>query len=376
MPKKTLSVRLKSARESIGLTIIEAAARLGFASYQTLSKIEAGEREVKASELSKFAKVYFCSMGNLLGEEDKPTEYSFLWRDAPTDESVKKEIEAEILYRSDQYSLLERLLGTKVNKGFINVSIDDIRGNNEINILAAEVSDLLGLGNRPAFTLQKVLEQDYGVKIFFHPLSSGSAFSMVHPDVGSVIVINSNEAPWRRNYDLAHELFHLITWKVVNPSDLEDPLYFNEIEKKANKFASILLLPENEISAEVKNRVEAQKEFTYSDVVDIAMEFGASAVALTYRLANLRFIKWEDADESAHDEELAKISRNMRKEEWGEEPKPERFHSLAIRCLRKGLISRGKFAEIVNIDRSDIDEFISDKGLMEQEGNTIEIMAT
>ncbi len=66
----------------------------------------------------------------------------------------------------------------------------------------------------------------------------------------------------------------------------------------------------------------------------------------------------------------------MRKEEWGEKPEPERFHYLAIRCLRKGLISRGKFTEIVNIDRSDIDEFIRNKGLMEQEGNTIEIMAT
>ncbi len=145
MPKNTLPERLKSARESIGLTIIDAAAKLGFANYQTLSKIEAGEREVKASELSKFARVYFCGISKLLGEENKQIEYNFLWRDAPTDNSVKKEIEAEISYRSDQYSLLEKLLGAKAKKAFINVSIDDIRSNNEINILAAEVSDLLGL---------------------------------------------------------------------------------------------------------------------------------------------------------------------------------------------------------------------------------------
>jgi predicted HTH domain antitoxin len=54
----------------------------------------------------------------------------------------------------------------------------------------------------------------------------------------------------------------------------------------------------------------------------------------------------------------------------------ERFTNLAIRCLRKGLISRGKFAELLNIDRSDIDDFIEDLGLMEPEGNTIEMMAT
>jgi len=374
MPNKELASRLRAARESLGLTIIEAAKRLGFPSYQTLTKIEEGEREVKASELSRFSKVYFCSIGKLLGEENIYSEYGFLWRNPPQDEN-KKRIEAEVSYRYEQYHLLEKLLNLKIKRKFLDVTVDDISSYNDISDLAEKFRELLALGSRPAFTLQKVLEQDYGIKILFYPIPFGSAVSTISPDFGAVIVINSDEAPWRRNYDLAHELFHLVTWKAISLRDLEDRLYFEEIEKKANRFASILLLPETEVRKEIMERIETQKQFTYSDLVDIAMEFGVSAKALLYRMAHLRFIKWEDAEKIAKDEELAEISRQKRKDEWGEPPKSERFIFLAIRCLRKGLISRGKFAEMVRIDRSDIDYFIENIGLMELEGNQIEIMA-
>ncbi|ODS32999.1 MAG: helix-turn-helix protein [Candidatus Scalindua rubra] len=375
MSNTKIAYQLKVARESLGLTLIEAAKRLGFPNYQTLMKIEEGKREVKASELSKFSRVYFCSIGKLLGEKEFSLGNVFLWRELQQ-VMKKKKIEAEILYRCEQYHLLEKCLNLKAKKGFIEVSIDDISTNNDISTLAERVSELLALGSRPAFTLQKVLEQDYSVKILFYPIPFGSAVSTVNPDYGTVIVINTDEAPWRRNYDLAHELFHLITWKAVSLKDLEDQTYFVDIEKKANRFASILLLPGKEVRKEITERIETQKQFTYSDLVDIAMEFGVSAQALLYRMANLRFIKWEDADNIAKDEELAEINKQKRKREWGETPESERLIFLAIRCLRKGLISRGKFAEVIGIDRSEIDSYIEKKGLMELEGNRIEIMAS
>ena len=376
MPNNELAARLKAAREALGLTLGDAAKKVGFPHYQTLTSIENGEREVKASELSKFSKAYFISLNRLLGEEQLQLSNAFLWRNPPHAES-KKQIEAEIYYRCEQFHLLEKLLNLKAKKGtFIDVSIDDISSNNEITTLSEKLRDYLSLGSRPAFTMQKVLEQDFGVKILFETMPAGSAVSTCNPEFGSVIVINSEEAPWRRNYDLAHELFHLVTWKAISLKDLEDQSFFNDIEKKAERFASILLLPGNDVKKEVLERIETQKQFTYSDVVDIAMEFGVSAKALLYRMANLRLLAWEEADRIAKDEELTEISRHKRQDEKGEKPKSERFISLAVRCLRKGLISRGKFAEMVSIDRSDIDDFIEETGLMELEGNPIEIMAS
>ena len=52
MTDKELGTRLRLLRSHMGLSLTEAAHRLGFPSYQTLAKIEAGEREVRASELA------------------------------------------------------------------------------------------------------------------------------------------------------------------------------------------------------------------------------------------------------------------------------------------------------------------------------------
>jgi len=110
MSRMELAERLRKAREVVGLSIGEAALRLGFSNYQTLSNIEKGEREVKASELAQFAKTYFCSMSTLLvGEDIAPPAVHFLWRKAPTER--KTEVEASIKHRFEEYHLLEKLLG-------------------------------------------------------------------------------------------------------------------------------------------------------------------------------------------------------------------------------------------------------------------------
>jgi len=234
---------------------------------------------------------------------------------------------------------------------------------------------LMGLGQRPACSLHKVLEQEYGVKILYYHLACGSAASMVHPDMGKAVVINANEAPWRQNYDLAHELFHLILWKAFSIEEMKDALFFADIEKKADRFASMLLLPEVEIRREIEQILENNSHLTYSDIVDIAIDFGVSAKALVYRLAFINLINWETAKAIAQDEELAEVSREKRMPDI-KPRRSDRFIALAVRCLRNGLISRGKFADLLDIDRSDIDNYIENTGMMESEGRTIEVMAT
>jgi Zn-dependent peptidase ImmA (M78 family) len=373
MPDKELASRLKYARESAGLSLTEAARRLGYTNYQTLTNIENAEREVKASELANFAKIYFCNISNLLDQGRVRPDFSFLWRNPPLIDDQRKEVESNIYFKCEQYHLLEDLLKIRSAKGFIETTEDDIRSNNAINQLAERTRSLLGLGNRPAFALRKVLEENFSVKILYLPLSQGSAVSMVHEKCGKAIVINTKEAPWRRNYDLAHELFHIILWKVFSPDDLKDEYVFSEMEKKADRFASMLLLPEEEIKQESYKLWESQKRLTYSDLVDIAMDFGVSTKALLYRYANLKFLDWESADKIANDEELAELSREKRCVDKESVKVSDRFITLAIRCLRKGFISRGKFAEMVEIDRADIDDFIEGSGMMESEGRLIEI---
>mgnify|MGYP000867220292 CR=1 FL=1 len=378
MLKMELAERLRKARESAGLSIGEATSRLGFSNYQTLSSIEKGDREVKASELVLFAKAYFCSLNNLLiKDEISHPAIHFLWRKAPLER--KAEIEAAIRLRVEGYHLVEQLLGMiDESTGFsIMVSPSDIRTYQQVDILATRVSNLLNLGSRPALSLQKVMEQVLRTKILFIKLSEfGSAAVTVHPEFGATIVVNNEEAPWRINFTLAHELFHIITWNTFDPSDLEqDEFLFKDIEKKADRFASTLLLPESTVREELSSRIKNQR-LSFSDIVDIAREFGVSSQALLYRMANLRIVEWEKANELAKNDELHQIDRRIRKDSANEAPSSERFSLLAVKCLRRGLISRGKFSELLEIDRADIDDFLEYRGLCEEEGESIEIMAS
>jgi Zn-dependent peptidase ImmA (M78 family) len=375
MKNLTLGERLKKIRNSLGLKLTEAADRLGFSNYQILSNIEEGKREVKAAELFNFSKVYYCSLDQLLGHSEPTLEVRFVWRNPPKERKV--EIEKKIRFHCEKYKLLENFLNVKPKESFFyNANLDEISTYNNVNKLASKVSDILKLGRRPAFTLQKVLEQDYGVKILFLT-TEGSSISTVSSDLGRIIVINKDEAPWRQNYDLAHELFHLITWEaVISSQNYVNEKYSNDIENKANSFASELLLPFEEVRNEIVDRREAFKQITYSDLVDIAIDFGISTQALVYRLFNLKFISdFELTKKLATDIDLLQINSEKRIEEW-EKRESERFISLAIRCLRKGFISRGKFAELIELDdRSRIDEFIAGRGLIEKKGDLIEIMA-
>ena len=80
MPNANFPRRLRELRESLGLSVGDAAEKLNFSSYQTLTNIEEGKRQVKASELPLFSKIYFCSLSTLLGEQPVQERLSLLWR--------------------------------------------------------------------------------------------------------------------------------------------------------------------------------------------------------------------------------------------------------------------------------------------------------
>ncbi|MEE9913261.1 MAG: ImmA/IrrE family metallo-endopeptidase [Deltaproteobacteria bacterium] len=377
MVMSSLAERLRKARESAGLTIGEAAIRLGFKNYQILSNIEKGEREVKASELALFARTYFCNMSSFLVNDDEPlSAINLLWRKAPSEER-KKEVEAYIKNRFEQYHLIEKLLeiDNKNIHGLLTINKEDIRTNYQIDELCLKIGNMLNLGSKPALSLQKIMEQDLQIKILFINLHDfGSAATTVHAELGEAIVVNNEEAPWRINFTLAHELFHILTWNTFNTAEIEaDHNLFGEMERKADRFASTLLLPETAVRQELVKKI-IERKLPFSDIVDIARDFGVSTQALLYRMANLRLIEWDKANELTKNDELTMIDRRIRNDSPCEHPVSERFISLSAKCLRKGLISRGKFAEITDIDRADIDEFLEYRGLTEMEGESVEIM--
>ncbi|MBC8417213.1 MAG: ImmA/IrrE family metallo-endopeptidase, partial [Desulfobacterales bacterium] len=210
--EEILNERILAARETAGFSITQAAQKLGFKNYQTLSAIEKGARKMNAHELIMMARLYGRTLDYFL-ESDVAPDPVPLWR--KTTKTDINQIQRQFLSFLENYSNLEHLLGLKRRWKDIlrNYDRDDFsyNGFEQAGKLGAEIHIFLDLGSRPSLNLLNVLENKLRFKILHMPLEDGvSGASVVDNALGVGILINANDAPWRRNFDLAHELFHII----------------------------------------------------------------------------------------------------------------------------------------------------------------------
>lgn len=102
----------------------------------------------------------------------------------------------------------------------------------------------LDLGTIPAERLIEKVEKDLDVPILFVDTiesSEGHAISgaTCHLQDMGAILINRNESEARRYYDLAHELFHALTWDAIKPDHRESN---SLVERVGSKRIEQLLL--------------------------------------------------------------------------------------------------------------------------------------
>ena len=379
--QKKLANRLKNERESLDFTLKEVSEKLGFNNYQTLSSIEAGEREVKAWELSKLASIYGRDMDFFLNLELPQKEVRILWR-SPEIIPQKTLIERQFISICKRYQNLLKLLDepSSTNSG-LKFKIDKHKLLTQdafkyVEDLALSYVSILKLGCRPACSLAKILEEEMGFKIIFLPMDYGiSGGSTVDNNFGLAVLINANDAPWRRNFDLAHELFHLITWEDFSPDEiyLDEARGKNRVEKLADVFAASLLMPEEEVRDDFKKQSE-NKSISYLNLVEIARDFEVSIEALLWRLVNLGLLRKEDIQEELEKGAIKDIDKKHRHIDWTEAEKPylsDRYISLAIKAFYLGKISKGKLAEYVGEKYSEVPSFLNKYGYDENEDYSV-----
>lgn len=361
----TLGARLKSARETAGLTQNQVADKLGVA-RTTIVAIEKGERRVKPAELVVLAPLYGESVGRLL----RPTalvpdmELQFrLSRARPT--SDEKSVEAtKLLQRlAASYVELEGRLGLplptqyppeyEVRRGRMAEQADDV---------AQQIRHLLGVGPRaPLHELEHILETEIGFRIFTRPLSSNIAGAFAfHEALGACVILNLLHPATRRLWTLAHEFGHFLTSRrSVDVLRLDEA----NAEDFADKFAGALLLPASEMRRQVDHYQRAEGKFSTRHLIYLASSFGVSIEALTRRLEALRLL------ESGTYEMLRARGLNeaVVAEVTGKpgEPRPRspsRFGLLAAEAYSRGLLSEGQVASMLGIDRVSTRELLDEVG--------------
>jgi len=382
--EKVLDKRIMAARQAAGFSITEAAQKLGFKNYQTLSAIEKGARNINAHELIMMARLYGRNLDYFL-ESDVAPDPVPLWRHEvkPALKARKtdvNQIQRQFLSFLENYSNLEHLLGLKRRWKDIQKNYDrddfSVNGFEQADKLGADIHNFLDLGSRPSLNLLNVLENTLRFKILHLSLGDGvSGASLVDNILGVGILINAKDAPWRRNFDLAHELFHVITWNVFSPEEIGNGTTKTRPEQYADIFASSLLLPEAHLLNALKETA-TDNEIRVIDIIELAKEFGVSTEAVLWRLVNLKKLKKSQAQRVLDNPKFRDLDRSMRRRLYSGDRLskfPSRFISLACRCLMEGKISRGAFAEYLEIDRAEIDDYLDAAGFVE--GNYAKIAA-
>lgn len=371
--RQRLGRRIRTARNSLSLTQQQLAREASLPAPQVVSQIEKGEREVKAWELVNIARVLRVEVGELLKVEEPAPRGVVLWRELPTE---NREIrEAEFVRDCERYALLERLCGQCAESDLPQWQEDPRHLTyEEAAALAEKARREFDFGSRPAHALAGVLEDRYGVKIWYRSLGAdGSAASMIGP-AGPAILMNADEVPWRRNFSIAHELFHLLTWpKTATRVQETGGTTEHRIEQLANSFASAILLPEESLrSALARRRKEGR--LLLADLIELAREYDVSTQALLYRLMNLGELGSDEATSLLNSAALRTLDRTSRPAAWARPPElPERYVRLAFIAYHKGKLSKARLAELLGVGLADLNAKLKDYGFDEGEDYTAEL---
>lgn len=338
--------RMKARREELGLSQEQMARRMSFNHRQTLAAIENGRRNVQPAELAAAARIlevdpdYFTDAFLAVGEA------SFSFR---TDGVDPQELAAFEL-RAGRWLATYRELGEEEGRpaSYLVPSLSLSRGSSYEDAQAAadHVRRRLGLGRYPARELEAGLEREWGILVLYVDAPSGVSGAASRLDGLQVMLINRNEPAGRRNYDIAHELFHLMTWDSLPPRRIDSATSARgagRVEQLANNFAAALLMPEST----VRRAWEARKDVPMQDwLAGAAARFGVSGPALKWRVHNLDLISERKLPD---DREISLAGRERTAAE-----RPQLFNASFVQrvhaAVESGVLSLRKASSLLGLD--------------------------
>ncbi len=348
----SVSTRLKLARKALHLTLSEVQIKTGVGT-STLSDFESAKREPRLAQLVQLAKVYDRPLTFFLS--DQPVSHEVvLWREKPKSPAAEQ-IQLRLLNLAEQYHHLEAWCDEHQPIRLPSVTAPNAASFRypDAQQLAHDIRQQLALGERPGQTLLRVLEEVCQVKVFhldFEP--TGSAACTFSPQFGAAVLLNSRHVRWRRNFDLAHELFHLVTWNVFRTEQTGTAVEASAQEEKfATCFARHLLMPREVLRLVVDARRAKNKDhLSFEDLFEVARQFDVSVEALLWHISLEYKIPETEVRNSL------KAFRNQMSF-WDDRERdipperPMRYQALARKALRLGKLSTGRYAEYVGISR-------------------------
>lgn len=165
-------------------------------------------------------------------------------------------------------------------------------------------------------------------------------------DRAFIILGNMKKSSVRRNFDLAHELGHLLMHSLIDMDSLSKDEH-KAIEKEANDFASYFLMPEEDFINDFNQIAKKSNPYSY---VELKMKYMVSIIALEYRAYKLGLLSYEENRYF-----YASLNKNnMRKKEPLDEDipvvKPGKIRALLHFVFENHLLLLNDFLESYNIE--------------------------
>ena len=360
-----IGIRLKAARKHAGLTQWQLAEALGLEHRQTVASIEAGERRLTADELIRACAAlgtdldYFTDSFRLLGEG----RFS-LRAHAAVAPNVLDQFEDRAGRWIATYRELGAREGSEPQWLEHKLALSARSTYEEAQAAGESLVEQWSLGERPAELLQQAIEEYLRALVLYvdAPAGISGAASQV-PGLNTVLV-NRMEPEGRRHYDLAHELFHLLTWDVMPPERIEAADVprggrGKRVEQLADNFAAAVLMPR----ATMRERWTSRDP--NSDLHDwlneTAEDLRVSAVACKWRCVNLGYLSKADLTDIDDRHPVA----NGGPQDTAAPPRPfsERFVGRIATALEAGRLSAKRAASLLGLSLVELATLLQSYGI-------------
>ena len=175
-----------------------------------------------------------------------------------------------------------------------------------------------------------------------------------------LIALNSSMSKGRQLFSFAHELFHLYYDNTnVSSVSISHNDNTNEIEKAADQFASLFLMPEDMLTTQIE--MLGTKKLTIEHIVKLEQTFNVSRQAILNRLLAGKYIKDREKNDFSINVIQSAVRLGYSDELYRPNPVDNQYSTygeyikITTKLLENDKISNGLYEELLlNAYRSDL----------------------
>ena len=353
--------RIRALRKKRGLSQDALAHLIGFKDRQTVSAIETGVRRVTATELLLAAEKLDASLEYFADPFRLDGEAMFSWRQKKAAPSALREYERKASRLIGAFRILAAQAGRsgpllrhalRLTK---RSSFEDARAAGEC------LADEFELGGVPAKRLAEAMEDRLGILVLFVETFKGISGAICRLPEFDTVLISRSEPAGHRNFALAHELFHILTWKAMPPARVESANDFGggRVEQLANSFAAALLMP----NAALKSFDDCEglsKNDLIARLNAAANEFNVSSSALRWHLVACRRL----SKATARDIPNSALRNSGGQINSASPPLFSRpFVEVVAIGISEGRLSIRRAAQLIEVPIEELEELFADHGV-------------